>query len=173
MVDNNTVAVTIGQLSEPVFRLVRRIVRDRDEALDVTQDVLIRVLREQPHLRDPGKLKPYALRAAYHAALNAARNRSRRERLHQEMAADSIDHCSPDALESYERLTNRSAVVRALSDLAEKQREAVALRFFGDLSIDEIASAMRISTGSVKVHLVRALRNLRAALTPLYNKEDM
>jgi len=54
----------------------------------------------------------------------------------------------------------------ALRDLPERQREAIVLRYYADLSEDEIAAAMRISRGAVKNHTALGMSALRAALDP-------
>jgi RNA polymerase sigma factor (sigma-70 family) len=61
-------------------------------------------------------------------------------------------------------LLERSAVVTALRGLPERQRQAIVLRYYADLSEAEIADAMRISRGAVKSHTARAMAALRAAL---------
>ena len=61
-------------------------------------------------------------------------------------------------------LFERSAVIAALSTLPSRQREAVVLRFYGDLSEAQIAAAMQISRGAVKSHTARAMQALRTVL---------
>jgi RNA polymerase sigma factor (sigma-70 family) len=58
----------------------------------------------------------------------------------------------------------RSAVVSALRLLPDRQREAVVLRYYGDLSEADIAQAMGISRGAVKSHTARAIAALRNTL---------
>jgi len=61
-------------------------------------------------------------------------------------------------------LLERSAVVAALRDLPGRQREAIVLRYYADLSEAQIATAMGISRGAVKSHTSRGMAALRAAL---------
>jgi RNA polymerase sigma factor (sigma-70 family) len=61
-------------------------------------------------------------------------------------------------------LVERSAVIAALRDLPERQREALVLRYYADLSEAEIAAAMKISRGAVKSHTSRGMAALRLAL---------
>jgi RNA polymerase sigma factor (sigma-70 family) len=61
-------------------------------------------------------------------------------------------------------LLERSAVVAALRGLPERQREALVLRYYADLSEAEIAATMGISRGAVKSHTARGMSALRAAL---------
>ncbi len=58
----------------------------------------------------------------------------------------------------------RSAVVTALRTLPARQREALVLRYYGDLSQAQIASTMGISRGAVKSHAARGMSSLRAVL---------
>ncbi len=58
----------------------------------------------------------------------------------------------------------RSAVVKALRGLPVRQREAIVLRYYADLSEAEIADTMGISRGAVKSHTARGMASLRAAL---------
>jgi RNA polymerase sigma factor (sigma-70 family) len=61
---------------------------------------------------------------------------------------------------------DRDAVVAALQGLSARQREAIVLRYYADLSEAEIARAMGISRGAVKSHTARGMAALRTALEP-------
>jgi len=70
----------------------------------------------------------------------------------------------PSAEQGAITLLERSAVVTALRTLPPRQREALVLRFYGDLSEAQIAAAMGISKGAVKSHTARAMTALRSVL---------
>jgi len=70
----------------------------------------------------------------------------------------------PSAEQGAMALLQRSAVVAALHRLPDRQREALVLRYYAELSEAQIASAMRISRGAVKVHTARAMSALRGVL---------
>jgi RNA polymerase sigma factor (sigma-70 family) len=61
-------------------------------------------------------------------------------------------------------LLERSAVVAALRTLSPRQREAVVLRYYGDMSEAQVAAVMAISPGAVKTHTARAMAVLRSVL---------
>jgi RNA polymerase sigma factor (sigma-70 family) len=61
-------------------------------------------------------------------------------------------------------LLERSTVVSALRGLPDRQRQAIVLRYYADMSEAEIADAMKISRGAVKSHTARGMAALRAAL---------
>lgn len=159
-------------ISGSLFRLIRGIVRDREEALDLTQDVLVKILgRSVPD--NPAIFKGYAMRAAYHAALNAVRDRRRQERIHERVQNEPVllgmSSSEQDCPNNDFQLRHR--LLQALGDLSPKQREAIEFRFYGGLTVDEIAAAMGISDGSVKVHLYRGLNRLNEIMmTPKEEK---
>ena len=70
----------------------------------------------------------------------------------------------PSAEHGAMALLERSEVIAALRALPERQREALVLRYYADLSEADIAAAMRISRGAVKSHTSRGIAALRAAL---------
>lgn len=149
----------IQEVSGSLFRLIRGITRDRDEALDLTQDVLVRLMdRSVPD--NPARFRGYAMKAAYHAALNAVRDRKRQTRLQEQLQNESAvrGDCSSER-NCPDRITLLQ-LRQALAELPARQREAIEFRFYGGLSVAEISLSMGISEGSVKVHLFRALNRL-------------
>jgi RNA polymerase sigma-70 factor (ECF subfamily) len=70
------------------------------------------------------------------------------------------------AADPSEETTLRLALVEALAHLPRRQREAVALRYLADLSIDEVARTLGVSAGTVKQSVHRALRTLRDRVGP-------
>jgi len=147
------ISSAVREFSGGLFRLVYRIVGDREQAMDITQDVFVKVLREPGRVRDKTRLVPYLFRSAYNTALNFKRDLSRREAkaewLRQELAPANPGR--PDLLLESEETAAR--LNEALGSLADRQREALALRFFSELTITEIAAAMLISQASVRVHI--------------------
>lgn len=148
------------------WRLIARITGDPEEARDLTQDVMIRMLGRSGSLRDPAKLKAYVFRSAYHAALNATRSRRRRERAHASYAAEGKMRSVGATANAVERMHAEHVLRTAVAQLSERQREVITLKYFGGLTLIEIAAALKISEGTARVHLVRALTNLRATLAP-------
>lgn len=139
---------------------------DVDEAV---QEVFIKVMR--------AKLPPQErfLGWFYTVILNTGRDLGRRrktrqaglERLLQEAARDTrpdADQDRADPAGDVERRAHDPALVRALRELPYEFREAVALRFYADLSLDEIARCQSVPVGTVKSRLHGALARLRSAL---------
>jgi RNA polymerase sigma factor (sigma-70 family) len=141
--------------------------------MDLTQNVFVKVLQEPLRIKDSSKLKPYIFRSAHNTALNFKRDIARRKakvELYKEELAPASPVQPDQLLESSE---NSARLNDALSSLAPRQREALALRFFSELTTAEIAAAMAISEGSVKVHISRGLRNLKKQLHSAQAKEKL
>lgn len=167
------VSRTVQELSDGVFCLINRIVGDREHAMDLTQNVFVKVLLEPLRVKDSSKLKPYIFRSAYNTALNFKRDFARRKatvELYKEELTPA-NPAQPDQL--FEASESSARINDALSSLAPRQREALALRFYSELTTTEIAVAMAISEGSVKVHIARGLRNLKKQLHSAQAKEKL
>ncbi|MGH3388889.1 MAG: SigE family RNA polymerase sigma factor, partial [Actinomadura sp.] len=143
-------------------RLATLLVRDVGTAEEVVQDAFIAMHRGWRRLRDPDKALAYLRQSVVNRARSVLRHRAVVEK-HAPKALPDAPSAESGAIVEFER----SAVVRALSTLPTRQREALVLRYYSDLSEAEIAHAMGISRGAVKSHTARAMTALRGALEQL------
>jgi RNA polymerase sigma-70 factor (sigma-E family) len=142
-----------------LVRLAAMLVRDTQTAEEVVQDAFVAMHDGWQRLRDNEKALAYLRQAVV--------NRSRSVLRHRTVIDKNMQKAPPD-MPSAEHgalvLLERHAVVAALRDLPPRQREAIVLRYYADLSEAEIAASMRISRGAVKSHTFRGMTALRAAL---------
>jgi len=142
-----------------LVRLAALLVRDTPTAEEVVQDAFVAMHGGWQRLRDAEKALAYLRQAVV--------NRSRSVLRHRTVVDKNLQKAPPD-MPSAEHgamvLLERHAVVVALRDLPERQREAIVLRYYADLSEAEIAATMGISRGAVKSHTARGMTALRAAL---------
>jgi RNA polymerase sigma-70 factor (sigma-E family) len=142
-----------------LVRLAALLVRDTQTAEEVVQDSFVAMHGGWQRLRDAEKALAYLRQAVV--------NRSRSVLRHRTVVDKNLQKAPPD-MPSAEHgalvLLERHAVVAALRDLPDRQREAIVLRYYADLSEAEIAAAMKISRGAVKSHTARGMTALRAAL---------
>jgi RNA polymerase sigma-70 factor (sigma-E family) len=142
-----------------LVRLAALLVRDTPTAEEVVQDAFVAMHGGWERLRDTEKALAYLRQAVV--------NRSRSVLRHRTVIDKNLQKAPPD-MPSAEHgalvLLERHAVVAALRDLPGRQREAIVLRYYADLSEAEIATAMGISRGAVKSHTARAMTALRASL---------
>ena len=142
-----------------LVRLAALLVRDTPTAEEVVQDSFIAMHGGWQRLRDTEKALAYLRQAVV--------NRSRSVLRHRTVVDKNLQKAPPD-MPSAEHgalaLLERDAVIAALRDLPDRQREAIVLRYYADLSEADIAAAMGISRGAVKSHTARGMSALRAAL---------
>lgn len=133
--------------------LAEWIIGSRSIAEELVHDTFVRVVSKPPRLEDAGALSAY-MRAAVVNACNSRLRRFAVERKHRSTRAESYeDPPRPD-----------EDVRNAVRELPLRQRQVVVLRFYEDMTIDQIAADLSISSGSVKTHLHRGLQNLGNAI---------
>lgn len=152
-----------------VYALAFRLVRDRDEAADVTQEVFVRVMRSVVGFRGESAFGTWLHRVTVNTALTSLRKRSRRALPGREAfaAPGSVDTIvDPDAgpEERAERAELLARAEAAVAALPESSRTIVVLRDVEGLSTAEVAAATGLSETAVKVRLFRARERLRASL---------
>jgi RNA polymerase sigma-70 factor (sigma-E family) len=142
-----------------LVRLAAMLVRDTSTAEEVVQDSFVAMHDGWHRLKDTEKALAYLRQAVV--------NRSRSVLRHRAVVEKNVQNAPPD-MPSAEHgaflLFERDAVIAALRDLPRRQREAIVLRYYADLSEAEIAAMMGISRGAVKSHTARGMAALRAVL---------
>ena len=144
---------------DPSYRLARAIIGDPDDAEDATHDAFIRAWQRWSSLRDPFAFERWFDRIL----VNTCRNRLRRRRRWQitDISAQlELQRGDPnlDAVDDRQRF---GAAIRRLSP---DDRVVLALRYYRDLSVDEIGRRLGIRPGTVKSRLHYALRRLHDQL---------
>jgi RNA polymerase sigma-70 factor (sigma-E family) len=150
-----------GAQYRPMVRMSAILLGDTGTAEEVVQEAFIAVHAAWRRLRDVDKAVPYLRRSVL--------NRSRSILRHRMVVDRNLPAYEPDmpsAEQGAIALLERSAVIKALRSLPARQREALVLKFYLELSEVEIAAAMKISTGAVKSHTSRGKAALRTALEP-------
>lgn len=142
-----------------LVRLATLLQGDHAVAEEVVQDAFVALHRRWRRLRDPASAAAYLRTSVVHGTRSVQRRRGVAARHPQELPPNEP---SAETLAVLDAAT--AAVVAALRDLPDRQREALVLRFYGGLSEAEIADAMKISKGAVKSHVSRGMAGLRDAL---------
>jgi RNA polymerase sigma-70 factor (sigma-E family) len=151
-------AVFVEQRSTALVRTAYLLTGDRGHAEDLVQTALLRTARHWARARDAPEA--YVRRVLVNLSRDRVRSLFRRPR--ESPLPDEVDIWSVDA--GYEQVTERRAVVRALAQLAPRQRQVIVLRFFEDLSVEQTAELLGFSAGTVKSYTSRALARLRELL---------
>jgi len=150
--------IYLGHYNQLV-RLACLLVHDVQTAEEVVQDAFEAMHDAWRRLRDTEKALSYLRQTVVNRSRSVLRHRKVVDMHPPRPAPDeqSAEHAAMTLLE-------RSAVTSALRSLPVRQREAIVLRYYGDLSEADIAKAMGISRGAVKSHTARAMAALKSIL---------
>lgn len=150
-----------------VYRRAYSYLRDREEALDATQDVFMRVLQAIGHFRQGHPIWPWLRQITTNTCLNRIRAQNARpETLLIDDAWEQVEsmHSGADPEQMAMQAWDRLWLAGALDELPPLHRMVVILRHQEDLSYDEIARTMNLPLGTVKTYLFRARQKLRVLL---------
>ncbi len=143
----------------------------RDDARDVTQEVLIRLWQYQEAI-DDDKVLPWLMRVTRNACIDVLRHRKMVHDLTVNGAAvEKIAHDGRSPSEQMERDDDRRLIESALDGLSEPYRSIVELREIQHLKYEEISGAMDMPMNTVKVYLHRGRKMLREKLTEAIERE--
>jgi RNA polymerase sigma-70 factor (sigma-E family) len=143
-------------------RLAYLLVEDRALAEDIAQDAFVRLAGRLAHLRDPAAFEAYLRRTIVNLSRSHLR-RKRVERAYLRREQGSISSASGGA-EAGRAVEDRDALWRAMRRLSDRQRAAIVLRYFEDLSEAEVAGVLRCRPGTVKSLVARGLEAMRAEM---------
>jgi RNA polymerase sigma-70 factor (ECF subfamily) len=169
--DEAACAELVASHERMVYNLSLHLLGDRDEALDLSQEVFLRVFRTLSGFRGQSALRTWI----YRIVINQARNRQRWWRRRHRADQVSLDEhvrlfgdleskvdVSPDRALAQKETAAR--IWQALDRLPFDQRTALVLREIDGLRYDEIAFSLGVAVGTVKSRLTRARQALRAEL---------
>lgn len=158
-----------------LVRLAWLLLRDQSMAEEVVQDALVAVHGKWSGLRDTGQAAAYLRRAV----VNGCRSVQRHRRVVDRQLADDIASGRAHGATTVRSAEDAALATEAqrtmlatLAGLPRRQREVLVLRYYGDLSEAEIATALGISTGAVKAHAHRGLAALRRHAVASRSPED-
>lgn len=135
------------------YRSAALILGDATDAEDAVQDAMTRAWQRIGQVRDPARAGAWFGRLL----VNVCRDRLRARR------SSLVRWSEPRSARLGDEVETRDAVLRALADLAPDQRIAVVLRYYLDLSLQDIADRTQVPVGTVKTRLHYGLRALRAS----------
>jgi RNA polymerase sigma-70 factor (ECF subfamily) len=158
--DRDAFASLVHQVSDSLFAVAFRILRDTGLAEDALQNALVTAWRQLPHLRDSDRFEAWIHRILVHACYDESR-RSRQFSANVKVL-DIGSSSSPDSSRS---LADRDELERAFRRVPLDQRAVFVLHHYVGLPLVEIAETLGIPAGTARSRLHYATRSLRSAMT--------
>jgi RNA polymerase sigma-70 factor (ECF subfamily) len=158
-IDTEFVAALEGELSM-AYRLSGYLLADSAEAQDAVQEASVRAWRGWTNLRERDRFHSWFSQILVNVCRTRLRQRSKRRTV-------DVDDVDLETGDPFRAALARDAVGRALSSLSQELRMVVVLRYWGELSLAEIADRLRIPVGTVKSRHHAALQVLRRRIEPV------
>lgn len=158
--DRDAFEVLCRQVAGPVFGTILAVVRDRCQAEEVAQEVLVQVWRTASRFEGGrGSGMAWVMMIAHRRAVD--RVRSEQKAAERERRAASFAVAYDDVAETVEANLDRERVRRCLGSLTDLQREAVTLAYYGGYSYRQVAGLLGVAAGTVSTRMRDGLLRLR------------
>ena len=177
--DEQSFELLLQRYRTPLVNFLYRMVRAREEAEDLAQEVFLRVYRARKDYVPSAKFTTWLFRIATNLALNSVRD-NRYQRMEVSLDApvttdaEDGDEKTLDVAEKHPNIeqhlieeARRKMIRQAIEKLPEKQRAAVLLHKYQELDYGEISKILECSESALKSLLFRAYQTLRVELAPL------
>jgi RNA polymerase sigma-70 factor, ECF subfamily len=154
----------VSRWEKKIFNYLYRLVKDREDALDLSQDVFLKAYQNLRKLEDPSRFAPWLYRIAH----NEAYSLLRKSKPEGELDQDRPDRAFSSSLMPVEVSL---AVESAMAKLNADQREAVVLKIYQGFKFEEMAEILDCPVSTVKSRLYTALELLKVTLAPVGLRE--
>ena len=159
----------VSRWEKRVYNYLLRITANREDALDLTQDVFLKAYQNLRKLDDPGRFAPWLYRIAHNEAYSMFRKRR---------PETDVEEAQPEASETGITVGGSSvfpielslAVASALRRLSPEQRESVVLKIYQGFKFEEMAEILSCPVSTIKSRLYTALELLKIELAPIQTR---
>ncbi|PHR15058.1 MAG: RNA polymerase [Aequorivita sp.] len=163
--DTQAFAVLVDCYKDLVFTLALRMLKNREEAEEVSQDTFIKIFKALPKFKGESKLSTWAYKVAYNTSLDRIKKNKRQ---YNEVTIDSFSENQlktlDNALEIMETVEQQQTIQNCLLQLSSKDSFLLTLFYFEELSLEEISKIVNMEANTVKVNIHRARKRLASIL---------
>lgn len=167
--DQEALTILVKRYRPYVYRTAYKITLHEDDALDITQNVFVRLVEKIHHFDGRGSFRAWLATIASREAINRLRSASRRETLTEphilaELPDERQAREGNDPRDALETVQRKRLVEGAMTQLSPQQRAIIALRLAEDMGPKEIAERLGLPAHQVRSQLHRAIAKIRQTL---------
>ena len=163
----------VEKFKKKIFYISFDILGDYQEAEDISQEVFIKIFRSINKFKRDAKMSTWIYQITVNTCIDAIRRKKAKPtiQINEEKPADywAADSILSAKISSPESSADASLlqvkIQEALNKISDRERAVFVMRHYNDLTINEIADVMKISSGTVKSFLFRGLQKLRKELS--------
>jgi RNA polymerase sigma-70 factor (ECF subfamily) len=166
--DQDAFAALVDEHQRYVHNLALRVLKDENEALDLTQETFVRAWTALPNFRGQSQFRTWLYRITTNLCYNRLPNL---RRALNDLGDDVMEEIPESSLHTpayeFESGETRTRLSKAIDDLDANYKLLITLRYQNELSYEEIASTLNLPLGTVKTGIFRAKEQLRKSLAHL------
>ena len=163
--ETDALAVLYDRHASLVYGLSLKLLRNRAEAEDLTQDIFLTLVKKSNYDPQRGTLRTYLAILTKSRALDRLRKSTKHQQIKERASKESAEARLLDPLEEALQAERAQEVKSALQQLSNNEREVLNMAYYQGLSQSEIAKRLNIALGTIKSRTRRSLIKLRQALT--------
>ena len=148
----------VNKYQKPVFKVIYRIVGDYEETREVSQETFVKIYTSLSQYKDEYKFFSWLYRTAINCALVHVKNKK------QYTPIDEVSNSSSFVEEHVDKEARRRLICKSINELPEKYRAVIALKYYANMSYQEIANTIGIPEKKVKSRLFDARKLLKNLL---------
>lgn len=157
--NENALAILIDKHKDIAFNLALSIVKNKEDAKDITQDSFLRVLENIHKFRNESKFSTWLYRIVYNLSIQFERNKNKMNSI------ESISNNLPDSSTDTFDIQERNQIINSSLDILDKnERLVITLFYLGEKSLKEIKAITELSISNIKVILHRARKKMTTNL---------
>lgn len=163
--DTNVFSVLVDRYKEMIFTLALKMVKNREEAEEVSQDTFIKIYNSLNKFKGDSKFSTWIYKIAYNTCLDSLKKNKKEENtILIDEFSDYLVKTLDNALSALEDKERKQTIQNCLNLLSREENFLLTLYYFDDQNLDEIAKIMDINSNNVKVKLFRSRKKLAVIL---------
>lgn len=163
--DTNVFSVLVDRYKEMIFTLALKMIKNREEAEEVSQDTFVKVYNSLNKFKGDSKFSTWIYKITYNTCLDRLkRNKKEDCTISIDEFSDYLVKTMDNALSALEEKERKQTIQNCLNLLSREENVLLTLYYFDDQNLDEIAKIMDINSNNVKVKLFRSRKKLAVIL---------